>query len=157
MRAVVVLIVLWTVPALTSADERGAAYDRRTMEAVSLTDPIIMVNINPEARASAVMAGKLPAASPCGTATEISVKILNQAFVTARLEAELVDEVTADVSLTFQSEPLKGTPEEIRRLHVSLSRPGQMDITVAFKLHNEIPDLGGRNRVHFLLSCVGER
>jgi hypothetical protein len=27
------------------------------------------------------------------------------------------------------------------------------DLTIAFKAHNEVPDLGGRDRVHFLMRC----
>ena len=31
--------------------------------------------------------------------------------------------------------------------------PGTVDLTVAFRTHNEIPDLGGRDRIHFLIVC----
>ena len=36
------------------------------------------------------LTGALPPSAPCGTATDLSVKIVNQGFVTARLEAELI-------------------------------------------------------------------
>jgi len=153
MRAAVVLAAAWVIPTLTCAEESGHTHDHHKMEAVSPTDPPIKITINPEARVSAVMAGALPAAAPCGTPTELPVKIVNQGFVTAQLEAEIVGEAPAGVSLTFHPELLKGTPEEIRKLHITLTKPGPTDITVAFKARNEIPDLGGRNRVHFLLQC----
>jgi hypothetical protein len=49
---------------------------------------------------------------------------------------------------------LQGVPEELRMLHLTLTKPGVTNLTIAFKAHNEIPDLGGRDRVHFLLRCI---
>ena len=41
-----------------------------------------------------------------------------------------------------------------RTLHITLARPGPTDLTIAIRARNEIPDLGGRDRVHFLMRCV---
>jgi len=87
----------------------------------------------------------------------LPVKIVNQGFVTAPLEVSLVDALArSGVSVEFSREPLKGIPEERRVLRVSLLKGGPVDITVAFRAKNEIPDLGGRDRIHFLLRCVPE-
>ena len=59
----------------------------------------------------------------------------------------------AGVTLDFHPEPLKGVPEELRNLRITLTKPGLTDLTVAFRVHNEVPDLGGRDRVHFLFRC----
>lgn len=85
---------------------------------------------------------------------DLPVRIVNQGFVTARLEAQLVGDAPAGVCLYFQPEPLKGVPEELRHLHVVLTQPGPTDVTISFNANKVIPDLGGRDRVHFLISCL---
>lgn len=121
---------------------------------VSANDPPIKITINPEARVSVTLAGALPPSAPCGTAADLSVKIVNQGFVTAQLEAELVGDAPAGVTINFHREPLTGVPEELRKLRITLTKPGPTDLTIAFKAHNEIPDLGGRDRIHFLMHCL---
>jgi hypothetical protein len=121
-------------------------------DAASSNDPPIKISINPEARVSVALGGALPSPAPCGKEANLSVKIVNQGFVTARLEAELV-EVPAGVMLDLDSRPLTGVPEEFRTLRITLTRPGPTDLTIAFKAYNGTPDLGGRDRVHFLMRC----
>jgi len=120
-------------------------------------EALIQVTINPEARVSVAMAGSLPHPVPCGTAADFLVKILNQGFITSRLEAELVGDTPAGVNLDFHPEPLKGVREELRHLLITLTRPDPTDLTIAFKAHNEVPDLGGRDRIHFVMHCVKTR
>jgi hypothetical protein len=141
------------LPALTCADDEHHGHHKMEMEAASPNDPPLKITINPEARVSVALAGALPPSAPCGMAADLSVKIVNQGFVTAQLEAELVGDVPAGVTLDFHPEPLKGVPEELRKLRITLTKPGLTDLTIAFKAHNEIPDLGGRDRVHFLMRC----
>ena len=117
----------------------------------------IQITINPEARVSVALAGTLPHPVPCGRAADFSVKILNQGFITSRLEAEFVGDTPAGVNLDFQPEPLKGVREEFRHLRITLTRPDPTDLTIAFKAHNEVPDLGGRDRIHFVMHCVQTR
>ena len=117
-------------------------------------EPPIQITINPEARVSVALVGSLPRPVPCGTAADFSVKILNQGFITSRLEAEFVGDTPEGVNLDFHSERLKGLREEFRHLRITLKRPGPADLTIAFKAHNEIPDLGGRDRIHFVMQCV---
>lgn len=123
------------------------------MQAASPNDPPIKITINPEARVSVIRAGSLPAPVPCGTPAELLLKIVNQGFVTSRLEAKLVGDVPPDVTLDFRPEPLQGVPEELRKLHITLTTSGPTDLTISFKLRNDIADLGGRDRIHFLMSC----
>jgi cell division septation protein DedD len=153
--AVVAALLL---PALARADDEHTQ-DHRTMQmgVSSPNDPPIKITINPEARVSVALAGALPPPAPCGVATDLPVKIVNQGFVTAQLEAELVDNAPAGVTLDFHPAPLKGLPEELRALRIVLAQPGPVDLTIAFKAHDEIADLGGRDRVHFLMSCVPVR
>jgi len=114
----------------------------------------IQITINPEARVSVALTGTLPHPVPCGTAADFSVKILNQGFITSRLEAEFVGDTPAGVNLDFHPVPLKGVREEFRHLRITLTRPDPTDLTITFKAHNEVPDLGGRDRVHFVMHCV---
>jgi len=150
---VLAAVAVFLLPALVCAEGEEHMHDHHKMETVAPNDPPIKITINPEARVSVVLGGALPPPVPCGTAADLSVKIVNQGFVTARLEAELVD-APAGVALEFHPEPLRGVPEELRKLRITLAQPGATDLTIAFKAHNEIPDLGGRDRVHFLLRCA---
>ena len=117
----------------------------------------IQITINPEARVSVALAGSLPHPVPCGTAADFAVKILNQGFITSRLDAEFVGDTPAGVDLDFHPEPLKGVHEELRHLHITLTKPDPVDLTIAFKAHNEVPDLGGRDRIHFVMHCIPAR
>jgi hypothetical protein len=117
----------------------------------------IMITINPEARVSAALAGALPQPVSCGTAADLAVRILNQSFATFRLEAQFVGDIPGGVSLDFRPAPLKGVREESRNLRITLTNPDPTDLTVAFKAHNGLPDLGGRDRVHFVMRCVQPR
>ena len=118
------------------------------------TDAPLMITINPEQRVSVALGGALPPPARCGTPVHLPVKIENQAFVTFRLEAALVEEVPAGASVMFDAAPLKGVRNELRGMHVMLTRPGLTDLTIAFRARNEAPDLGGRDRVHFLMRCL---
>jgi len=123
-------------------------------DVTSPNDPPIKITINPEARVSVTLAGVLPPPARCGTPVELSVKIINQGFVTSRLEAEFVGEAPEGAILDFHPEPLRGVREELRTLRIVLTKSGSTDLTLAFKAHNEIPDLGGRDRIHFLMRCL---
>jgi hypothetical protein len=140
------------LPALASAGDVEPTPNHHEMEAASPNDPPIKITINPEARVSVVLAGALPPPALCGEAAELLVTILNQGFVTSRLEADLVGGPDS-VRLDFHPEPLRGVPKELRKLHVTLTQPGPVDLTIAFKTRDEIPDLGGRDRIHFLMRC----
>lgn len=113
----------------------------------------ISIVINPEARISVSRSGKLPSEVSCGNAMILPVKIVNQGFVTAPLEASLADGVPEEIGVEFPAEPLKGTREERRILRLTLKKPGLWDITIAFRAPTGIPDLGGHDRIHLLLRC----
>jgi hypothetical protein len=116
-------------------------------------DAAILITINPEARVSVRLTGKLPAPVTCGTAGEFLLKVINQGFVATALEAELVEPAPEGTSLEFAALPLTGTPEEWRTLRLILTRSGATDLTLAFRTRNDGPDLGGRDRVHFIWRC----
>lgn len=114
---------------------------------------VIQININPEARVTASFSGAMPPPASCGTSTDLRVRIVNEAFLTAALDAELVGSVPAQVTLEFEQLPLTGAPEEFRRLRLTPARSGSTDVTVEFRARHHGPNLGGRNRVHFILRC----
>lgn len=114
----------------------------------------IRITINPEARVSAAMAGDLPPPAACGTTVELRVSIINQGFVTAPLEARWAGDAPAGASLTFSADALRGTPQEVRTLRITLSHRGLTDLSVSFKARGDVPDIGGRDRVHFLMRCT---
>ena len=152
MRNVLAATALFLLPLV--ARTQDDMHNHPGMGAVSPDDPPIKITINPEARVSVVLAGTLPAPVPCGKTADWPVKIVNQGFVTSQLEAGVVGDVPPEVTLDFHPAPLKGVPEEVRVLHLTLTKPGVIDLTLAFRAHNENPDLGGRDRVHFLLRCL---
>ena len=145
MRAMIVGALFIAVPACTFVKAENKTIPQ---------EPAIQITINPEARVSVALAGALPRPVPCGTAADFSVKVLNQGFITSRLEAEFVGDAPAGVNLDFHPAPLKGVREEFRHLRVTLTRPDPTDLTITFRAHNGVPDLGGRDRVHFVMHCV---
>jgi hypothetical protein len=146
---------LCLIPLAVQAQDATTHHDHHIMEqsAPSQSDPPLKITINPEARVSVVMWGNLPPPVPCGTPADLPIKIINQGFVTSHLEAQLVGDAPPGTVLDFHPDPLKGIPEETRIMRVKLAKPGTTDLTIAFKAHHEIPDLGGRDRVHFLMQC----
>lgn len=149
------MVVVFCLPTLACADdnEHMRRHQKMEVEATSRNDAPIKVTINPEARLSVTLAGAMPPPAACGTAANLLVNIVNRGFVTARLEAQLVGDPPVGVTLNFHPAPLKGVPQEFRELLITLTKPGLIDLTIAFKAHNEIADLGGRDRVHFLMRC----
>lgn len=148
MRDIVLCALFIAVPASTFVKAQNEAAPQEAP---------IQITINPEARVSVALAGVLPQPVPCGTPADFSVKILNQGFITSRLEAEIVGDTPAGVSLDFHPAPLRGVHEEFRHLRITLTRPDPADLTITFRAHNEVPDLGGRDRVHFVMHCVQTR
>ena len=113
----------------------------------------IAISINPEARVSVALAGPLPGPRPCAQPIELDVLVHNESFITSRLEARLVGVIPRGVSVRFDPRPLSGKMMDARSLQIMLERPGPVDLTVSFRAHNDVPDLGGRDRVHFLVNC----
>lgn len=155
-RGFLCLIALVFLPASVSAQSGGQMPDHHKLggDTARPDQAPITVTINPEARASVVLVGNLPPPVPCGTAASLRVKIVNRGFVTSRLKVELVSEVRDNINIDFDPSPLKGVPEEVRNLRITLAKPDLTDVTIAFKLQNETPDLGGRDRIHFLMHCL---
>lgn len=151
MRNIVAIAVFIALPALICA--QNSEHPDEHYKAATNGAPII-ITINPEARVSAALAGALPEPVSCGTAADLAVRILNQSFATSRLEAQFVGDTPRGVRLDFRPAPLKGVREEFRNLRIILTNPDPTDLTIAFKAHNVPPDLGGRNRVHFVMRCV---
>jgi hypothetical protein len=137
-----------------SAAASAQHHDHAGHGAPASGDAPITITINPETRVSVARAGALPPPAKCGTPAELAVKIVNQGNFTLRLEAALVADPPPGATLHFQPERLTGVPEELRKMHITLAQPGTHDLTVAFKARNEAPDLGGRDRVHFLIRCI---
>ena len=135
------------------AEKHDPLHASPRMEAILPGDAPIKITINPEARVSVSLGGELPPPPPCGAAMELRVAIVNQAVVTAPLQATLVGYVPPGIRLDLQDDPLKGIAEEVRILRVTLRKPEPTDLTISFRARNDIPDLGGRDRIHLLLRC----
>ena len=153
MRVAAILAAIFIGAVMVFAGRKLYLRTHRVASGVSHIEAPIEIRINPEARVSVFVTGPLPAPVHCGTAAVIPIEILNQGFVTARLGAQLVADPPAGVIIDFHSEPLRGAPEEMRALRITLTKRGPTDLTLAFRAHNEIPDLGGRDRIHFLMNC----
>jgi hypothetical protein len=151
------LITLFLLRGLISAQSGEQMPDHHKMggDTDKSDQAPITVTINPEARASVVLVGNLPPPVPCSTAANLRVKIVNRGFVTSRLKVELAGEVRDNINIDFDPSPLKGLPEEGRNLRITLAKPDLTDVTITFKLQNETPDLDGRDRIHFLMRCLG--
>ena len=144
-------LVLLSPPARAGVQQH--VHELPTADIAAGVDAIIIVTVNPEARVSAIIVGSALPRVECGKPVELPVRILNQAYLTAGLEARLVGPVPAGVALEFSSAPLTGSPQEMRTLRIKLPIAALVDLTVAFQAHAETPDLGGRDRIHFLLRC----
>jgi hypothetical protein len=137
-----------------AADEDHSHHPDSAAARVTIDAPLL-VTINPEARITVSRGGgALPPPSSCGTPTDVAVRVVNQALITARLRAELVGSVPAEVVLEFPTESLKGVPEETRLLRITLANPAPADLTIVFRAENQIPNFGGTDRMHFVMRCV---
>jgi hypothetical protein len=149
----ITVIAGWLSPPAHAADMDHHHHDGEAMNMSSRHAPI-EISINPEARVSVALAAPIPAHNACRRPVILPVKVLNDSFITAQLEARLVENVPSGVMLDFRPAPLSGKPEDWRQLAITLMEPGTKDLTISFKVRNDIPDLGRRDRVHFLISCV---
>jgi hypothetical protein len=123
---------------------------RPSAGAAASGDASIIVTINPEDRVAVALAGALPGPAPRGTPVDFKIKIVNQGFATGLLLAHLVDPPQGAV-LDFHPQRLTGSPQELRTLRIMLKNSAPADLTIAFRLSNEMPDLGGRDRIHLLI------
>ena len=144
------MVLLMSLVCLTAKAEDHSHH----AEALSPSDAQIVVTINPEARVSAVWGAPLPAPITCGTPTEIKVRVINKGFVTAPLRAALIGDGGHQMAVRMDDAKLTGQPEDHRILQLVAREPHLADVTLEFSLDNDIGNLGGRNRVHFLLSCL---
>ena len=146
----------WLAAAMLAATSPAlAGHDQHHGAGMAMPgDPPLTITINPEARVSVALGGALPPPVHCGTPAALAIKIVNQGFVLSRLEAAFVGDPPEGALLDFQPAPLTGAPQELRILRITLSEPALTDLTISFKARNEAPDLGGRDRVHFLMRCI---
>jgi hypothetical protein len=147
MRPLLFLLALW----ITAAPAEDHAHDHSSL---SPEDAQVVVTINPEARVSAVIAAPLSTPAPCGSATRLEIKVINQGFVTAPLRAAIVGDGARHVALRMDNTKLSGGPEDSRTLQLIPRGPDPVDVTIAFSVDDDIGDLGGRDRVHFLVRCL---
>jgi hypothetical protein len=117
------------------------------------TDDTIQIVIDPEARVNVVAGHSLPPPAKCEQPSKWRVTIVNHGFVTTRLEAELIGNVPPGVVHDW---PLNAVPKAFRALRVTLTKawPTDLNLTLAFKLRNEVPELSGCDRVSCLMHCL---
>lgn len=108
----------------------------------------VEVTVNPEARVS-VARTRIEIPPIIEETLTLSVGITNEGMVTATLEASLVGDTPAGAALDFAHE-LSGEARDATTVHVRIPGACVADITVAFRLSKEAPELGGRDRVSLL-------
>lgn len=146
LQALLAAAALLAQPRALAADPAGV----NPAAASARGDPAIIVTINPEDRVGVALSGGPPGPAACGTTVELGIRVVNQGFSTGPLVAELVDAPRGAV-LDFPAGRLSGSPQESRTLRITLPNTKAADLTIAFRLRNEAPDLGGRDRVHLLV------
>jgi hypothetical protein len=150
-RVLPALAALLALPLPGLADGGPPASERCSPLAAQAGDCPIVITINPEGRVSAQLVGAFPPPAAYGAPVELAVAVVNQGFSTGRLEARLVGSPAAAATLDFHPEALKGIPLERRSLRITLTGGAPTDLTIAFRLRNGSPDLGGRDRIHVLM------
>jgi hypothetical protein len=110
----------------------------------------LVVTINPEARVSVARAGPLPPPRPCGEPIEVSLEVVNEAAMPARLAAV---SATSDVDVGALP-PLTGAAREHRTLRLRLQGPPPVDADLAFDVGPGTQDVGWRSATHLLLTCT---
>lgn len=65
----------------------------------------------------------------------------------------LVGDPNPNARLDFSDKALKGVPQETRTLRITLLKSMPTDLTIAFRVRHDVPNPGGRDRVHFVLRC----
>src|SRR5262245_34493650 len=138
------------LPVLASMLAVARADDQVHDDHASPSNAQIVVTINAEARVSAVARAPLPAPAPCGSPTRLAVQVINHRFITAPLRAVIAGDAARLVTIHMDGSKLTGRSEESRNLGLIPSGHDPVDLTIAFSIDNNIGDLGGRNRVHFI-------
>jgi hypothetical protein len=111
----------------------------------------LVITINPEARVSVMMAGSRAFAA-ADARLELPVTIVNEGKVTMPLAPMLVGMPSA--SVRGLESRLSGASLEYRTVEIVFdpaSAAPVSDVTLAFTLEGAHADLGGRDRVHFLV------
>lgn len=151
MKSYIISIVSWLTLASTEAGIPSGPSDQ--LHAPESVVPVI-VTINAEARVSVTVANKLYRRQPCNGAIAVPITIINVGSVTALLEAHVIDGLPGVDKVSVSGGRLSGAREELRALHLPLTASGFIDITLSFRIEDDIADLGGRDRVHLLLKCL---
>src|SRR5262245_59270183 len=113
--AVVIATAVASTVGSRAADDHSEGHESHTLTTNGPEAPI-EITINPEVRVSVSRGGELPSPVSCGEPLEVPVHIVNRGFLTAPLEATLVDSVPEGASVLFSPEPLTGIREERRTL-----------------------------------------
>lgn len=146
-----VLVAAFAAQVSAVSPPPGEPSDHPLVAAKPPAAALIVVTINPEGRVSAVLAADLPRPGSLPSSLELAVRVINQGFSTGRLLAVLVGDPPAGATLDFNGAHLKGVPQEMRMLRITLAHPSPTDLTISFRLANEMPDFGGRDLVHLLI------
>src|SRR5688500_13764425 len=93
------LAIVIALSLILSAQAQYEEHVRHQDHVAHPADAHIVVTINPEARVSAVVGAPLPVPPTCGSAMTLTVKVINQGFVTAPLRAAIAGNEGAQVAL----------------------------------------------------------
>lgn len=113
---------------------------------------VIDVSINPEGRVSAHATGTAPPVGRCGEDQPLTLRIVNEGYVTAPLVVRADPTTRRDVSLTPPA-PLSGDRIEFLTARYRIHGRSPVEVTLAFSAGIATRDLGGRSLVPLILSC----
>jgi hypothetical protein len=115
---------------------------------------VIEVTINPEARVS-IGRTQVPLTMPqCEKSAVWLIRIVNQGFVSARLNFRILAAPPANLVILEPVTPrLTGAAVEYRALHFRVNETRQMDITLGVDAGPATSDIGERARLPVLLQC----
>jgi len=155
MRGCAWLIVLSLAAGTAAAQDHAGHAGHAGHEAHAEPDPAstpaqVMIVINPEARVAAAP-GREPSPA-CAPASDVRIAVFNQGKVTGRLLAGL-EGPPPGVALEADLR-LSGAPRQDLVLRLRSTRRTTTDLTIAFRLPGEPPELGGRGQVHLLVRCT---
>lgn len=143
------VVVSTLLPVIPSQHQDHSFHD--SVRRQTGTKAHIVIEVNPEVRVNVRRGGKrVPDVATDGSVV-LDIEIVNDGFLTAALEARLVDSVPCGVELEFLPHPLQGVSHERRTLRIVLKNTEPVDVTIAFHTQNAGREKGGRDRLHFYL------
>jgi hypothetical protein len=112
--------------------------------------PVFRLVINPEARVSVEVTGRVPTVT-CGERLPLAIEIINESLGTQTIHVKVLSPGARIVGQPLP--PLFGAEREIREFDIQLDSEQPVDITLEFDAGPGTDDLGGRSQTHIYAAC----